>query len=196
MLKKLLIFFMLISCQVYAQNIGQTMNYLSTIDKIAIPISESSLPVPYNYLLTQPLMTKGIETYYQRKAIIKTIYAKRSKVYNYYSRVILMLLDKKKETQVAELAFITMNFNELPENLIRDVLNTNIPFGKLLLTYHLKTASINRSYFAIKCNHQLSSLTYCKLNTRLYGRHNTLIRKDNKRWVAKVVELLPALILP
>jgi hypothetical protein len=174
------------------------MNSLSTIDKIAKPVSQSSLPVPYNYLLTQPLMTKGIETYYQRRAIIQTIYAKRSG--NSYSRVILMLLDKnnvkkKKEALVAELAFISMNFSELPENLIADVLNTNIPFGKLLLTYHVKTASINRSYFAIKCNRLLSSLTHCKLNTKIYGRRNTLIRTDNKRWVAKVVEILPALIL-
>ncbi len=190
---------MLLGCQAYSQSIEQTMNYLATIDKIAKPVSQSSLPVPYNYLLTQPLMTKGIETYYQRKAFIRTIYAKKSKVSNNYSRVILMLLDENNLTKkklVAELAFITMNFSELPENLIADVLHTNIPFGKLLITYHVKTASINRSYFVIQCNRLISSLSHCKLNTKIYGRRNMLIRTDNKRWVAKTIEILPDLILP
>jgi hypothetical protein len=175
---------------------------LANIEKTQV--CQSSLPAPYAYLLTQPLMTKGIENYYQCRATIQTLYAQKSKTDNTYFRVILMLLDKnkartklelaqrKKDTRVAELAFITMNFNELPKKVIEDVLHTTIPFGKSLLNHQVKTRSENRSYFFVNCNKMLSSLTHCRLKHRLYGRSHTLIRADNQHWVARVVEILPA----
>ena len=186
-----------------AQNINEQMLSLINIHKMAIRITQSRLPSPYNYLLTQPLMTKGLEKYYQRTPIIQTIYAKRNKRDNTYYRTIIMLVDsnktrnnpelaqKKKEAAVIELAFIRMNFNELPKKVIADVLNTNIPFGKLLLSNHIKTFPTHRSYFSIKCNEAFSSLMHCKLNSQLYGRTNSLIRMDNNRLIAHVVEILP-----
>ncbi len=202
MLKNLLIVYLFLSGCSFAQDIDKKLNSLINMQQ-AISINEKELLSPYNYLLTQPLMTKGIEHYYQRKAFIKTIYAKKDKVRNRYSRIILMLLYKdkakyyaKQETAVAELAFITMNFNELPESLSKEVQNTKIPFGKLLEIHHIKTTSQNRSYFSVKCNAVLSSLTHCKINEKIFGRRNTLIRIDNKHWVAKVIEILPGLILP
>lgn len=178
----------------------------TNLNQITTRVNQSMLPHPYNYLLTQPLMTKGIEKYYQRTAIIQKIYAKKNKRDNTYYRTIIMLLDhnkarnnarlaqKKKEVMVAELAFITINFNALPQKVIANILNTNIPLGKLLLTHHIKTSSINRSYFSIRCDAVLSSLTHCNLNSQLYGRTNTLIRMDNKQWIARVVEILPGFL--
>ncbi len=193
---------MLSNCAI-AQNIEQQMNSIVKLDKLR-PLSQKELPIPYNYLLTQPKMTIGIEHYYQRKAFIKTIYTKQGK--KHYSRIILMVLNNSKtkanidpspeESAVAELAFITMNFKELPINLKNDVKNTNIPFGKLLEIHQIKTASLNRSYFSTKCNKMLANLIFCKINETIYGRRNTLIRTDNNLWVAQVVEILPALILP
>ncbi|STX55633.1 Uncharacterised protein [Legionella beliardensis] len=182
----------------------EKMMSFTNIPKMATSrVTQSSLPSPYNYLLTQPLMTKGLEKYYQRTPIIQTIYAKKNKHDNTYYRAIIMLVDsnktrnnpelaqKKKEAAVIELAFIRMNFNELPKKVIADVLNTNIPFGKLLLNNHIKTFSTDRSYFSIKCNEAFSSLMRCKLNSQLYGRTNSLIRMDNNRLIAHVVEILP-----
>jgi chorismate-pyruvate lyase len=84
-----------------------------------------------------------------------------------------------------------MNFNELPKKVIADVLNTDVPLGKSLLTNHVKTFSTERSYFSVRYNKVLFSLTHCDLDSKLYGRTNTLIRADNNRWIAHVVEILP-----
>ncbi|MGC1182914.1 hypothetical protein [Legionella sp.] len=188
------------------QDIQKKVSMLANIDKMATQVSQSMLPSPYDYLLTQPLMTIGIEKYYQRTPIIQTIYAKKNQYDNTYYRAVIMLLDhnktrnnvalaqKKKEIMVVELAFITMNFNELPKKVIADVLNTNIPFGTLLLKNHIKTLSTSRSYFSVKCNEILSSVTHCNLNSQVCDRTSTLTRTDNNQWIAHVVEILPGFL--
>lgn len=180
--------------------------FFTNMNKNANRVNQSMLPIPYNYLLTQPLMTKGIEDYYQRTPIIHTIYARKNESDNSYYRLITMLVDhdkarnnadfaqKKEEAFVVELAFIKMNFNALPQKVIKEVLHTNTPFGKLLMNNHIKTLSQDRTYFSLQCNELLSSLTHCKLKSTLYGRTNTLVRTDNNQWVAQVVEILPGLI--
>ncbi|KTD64966.1 hypothetical protein [Legionella shakespearei] len=188
------------------QSIQEEVQKLSYMVQQSPEVNKDSLPVPYNYLLLQPLMTKGIETYYQRIPLIRTLYAARNTSDNTYFRAILMFVDKRKdrnnpqwaqkknETMIVELAFITINFNELPTKLINDVLNTNIPFGTLLSDNQVNVVSTGRSYFAIKCNELLASLTHCTLNSTLYGRKNTLIKADNKKWLAQVVEILPGFV--
>lgn len=188
------------------QSIQDGLQKLTHLVQQSPEVSKESLPDPYKYLLVQPLMTKGIETYYQRTPLIQTLYAVRNPNDNTYFRTILMFVDKRKdrnnpqsaqktnETMIVELAFITINFNELPNKVINDVLTTNIPFGTLLSNHQIKIVSTNRSYFAIKCNQLLSSLTHCPLNSTLYGRKNTLINADNQKWLAHVVEILPGFV--
>lgn len=172
------------------------------INKNIIKIEEEKLPPPYNYLLTQPLMTKGIEHYYGRTAIIQTLYAEQNEEKKSYSRIIRMLLDsnkkrnnpqvaqQKKEIFIAELAFITINFDALPKAMIKDITNTKTPFGTLITKYHLNVRSVDRSYFSLKCSKDLSALTQCTVNKTLYGRRNTLVNANTKQWLAKVVEIL------
>ena len=104
------------------------------------------------------------------------------------------LAQRKKEPMVVELAFITMNFNELPKKVIASVLNTNVPFGKLLSDNHVNISITDRTYFLVKCDKVFSSLTRCQLNSKLYGRTNTIIRADNHKWLAHVVEILPGFL--
>ena len=188
------------------KTIQEKMNSLSNVEKTSTRVNQDMLPTPYNYLLTQPLMTKGIEKYYQRTPVIQTIYAIKNQHNNTYSRAIMMLIDsskarnnvrmaqRKKEAIVVELAFITMNFNELPKKIITDVLNTNIPFGTLLSDNHVKISITGRTYFPVKCNKELASLTNCNLNNTIYGRTNTIIRTDDNKWLASVVEILPGFL--
>lgn len=176
---------------------------IAEITKIGVPIRLNQLPSPYNEILTQPLMTQSIETYYGRSAIIKALFAEQDPVKNVYSRSIMMFIDKSKqrnnpdealeknEAMVVELAFISINFNELPKNVKQEILNTNIPFGKLLNKYQIQIATRDRKYYKIKCNSDLVSLIHCKEKQFIYGRTNTIIRSDNKKWLAHVVEILP-----
>ena len=189
-----------------SQSPQEKASCLSSIRKDRSELTSDKLPIPYDYLLTQPLMTKGIENYYQRTPIIKTIYAMKSSDNKLYSRAITMLIDpnktrnfpelarKKKEAIVVELAFITMNFKELPETVTTGVLKTNTPFGTLLSKSNVKILTTNRTYFSTKCYKKLSSLTRCKLNSLIYGRTNTIVRSDNSKWLAHVVEILPGFL--
>lgn len=180
----------------------------SKIDKHNLPgiaVKKNKLPAPYDYLLTQSLMTPAIEKYYQRTPVIQKIYSAKNEENNTYSRIIIMLIDKdkvrdnadiaqeKKEEVVVATAVIEMNFNELPEKIKNQVLTTNVPFGKLLATNRLRIVSKDRAYFSIPCNKPLSALTLCKINSTIYGRINTIIRADNKKWLARVIEILPGL---
>lgn len=176
---------------------------LAQLDKTSTIINQHSLPSPYNKLLTQPLMTKAIESHYKRTAIIQPIFAQHNVHNNTYVRTIIMLIDpdkhrnqakfaqKYKKAIVVELAFIKINFAELPPRLISDILNTNSPFGTLLVRYNIAISTKNRRYFAIKCDPNLVKIFHCNLNEPLYGRMNTIINAENKKWLAQVVEVLP-----
>ncbi|RUR28741.1 hypothetical protein [Legionella qingyii] len=186
-----------------SKEIQLKVSQLAEINKIGTKVDSSQLPSPYNELLTPPLMTKNIEKYYARSAIIKTIFAAQDLDKNTYQRAIVMFIDSnkernqpdfaqtKKEVTVVELAFITMNFNELPNSMIEEILHTNTPFGKLLGKYQLQILTQDRTYYKIRCNSALASLIHCNLNDFIYGRTNTIIRSDNKKWLAHVVEILP-----
>lgn len=209
MIKKLffiypLIVLLLVGKASFADGISEVeINKLTQIDKNGEKVNLSQLPSPYNVLLTQPLMTKAIEKYYDRTAIIKTIEAHLEQSSTIYHRSIIMLVDRNKErnkpdiaqtkneTIVAELAFITINFDELPKELINDVLHTNIPFGKLLTQYQVQVLTQDRNYFKVSCSKTLATLISCPLNYPVYGRTNTIIRADNKKWLAHVIEILP-----
>ncbi|MCC5013927.1 MULTISPECIES: hypothetical protein [unclassified Legionella] len=165
-------------------------------------INKDKLPEPYNFLLVQPLMTMGIEKYYHRTPKIEIISAKKDEQANTYSRAIVMLIDGNKkrddvniaqlrnEAVAVEFALITMNFSELPDKVITGVLDTKIPFGKLLVINQLKTYDTGQQYFAVQCDSVIEHYLHCPKNSRLYGRTNTIIRKDSQKWIAQVVEIL------
>ncbi len=188
-----------------SKELNEFYNFLGKQIKLS-PLNQDKLPPPYDFLLTQPLMTIGLEKYYSCTPQIQKIEAVKNEQENTYSRIIAMLVDSnkkrndvniaraRKEEVVVELALITMNFNELPKEIITSVLNTNIPFGELLIENNLEVVS-ERHYFSVDCDAILFSDFHCSGNKKIYGRINTLIRKDNDRWVARVVEILPDVTL-
>lgn len=165
-------------------------------------MQQNRLPQPYQNLLSQPLLTKGLEKYYQRTAVVQKIYSRKNKRNNTYFRAIIMLMDRdktrnnpkfaqqEKETRVVELAFITINLNALPKQMTKDILYTNVPFGTLLSKHHVEIYTMGRSYFSTQCITQLAALVPCRLKTKIYGRTNTIMQTDNKKWLADVVEVL------
>lgn len=57
------------------------------------------------------------------------------------------LAQRKKEAMIVELAFIKMNFKELPDTVIRGALKTNTSFGALLSNNTMKISTSERAYF-------------------------------------------------
>lgn len=161
-----------------------------------------SLPAPYRHLLSQELMTKTLEQYYQRTAIIQPLNTSQNESEQTYSRTIIMLIDSNKgrndaklaerrqEAQIVELAFITINFKILPKDMIDEIRHTTVPFGTLLARHKIPFYTSRRSYFSLPCDEKLAAMIPCQLHHQTYGRKNVIVRKDGQ-WLAKVVEILP-----
>lgn len=168
----------------------------------ALPEDKRSLPYPYEYLLTQPLITLGISNYYRRVPIIQVLNSFLNTNKTGYSRVITMYIDpdlhrnkpeiahKNKQDIIVELAFIKINFRELPAQMVSDILNKDIPFGKLLVNNGISILNKNQRFFSLKCSSTLARIMHCKTHHTLYGRINTLIRADNKKAIADTIEIL------
>ncbi|KTD35552.1 hypothetical protein Lmor_0999 [Legionella moravica] len=184
------------------RELNEFSSLLNTSDWKSQKINQEHLPAPYNDLLTQQLLTPALENYYKRKAIIRVIQAHQNPGSHTYSRMITMLLDSNKqrndpqmaqelnESLIAELAFITIYFKELPQELVGEITRSNIPFGTLLKKYGIIATSTNRYYFKSQCNPELARTIQCSVNSTIYGRINTLVRVDNHRVIARVIELL------
>jgi uncharacterized protein YjbI with pentapeptide repeats len=166
-------------------------------------VNKADLPAPYDFLLTQQLMTLGIAKHYRRTPKVRTpLYAHYNPKQKIYARAIIMIVDNNRsrddalaadkvgEATIVELGLINMNFAALPAQVIDSVLHTKIPFGALLASNQIKTHNINTQYFKINCNADLDIYLKCSHHPTLYGRTNTLIRNDNGQWVARVVEIL------
>lgn len=164
-------------------------------------VKKQDIPFPYSYLVSQPLMTIGIATYYNRTPkILEPLYEIYNDKTKTYSRGILMIIDKNierndplianhlGESTVVEIGFITINLSLFPENVINEILNTHIPFGAILKKNSFDVNSSNVNYIKIECDHILKKYIACK--NKLFGRTNTLVRKDNNMEVARVVEIL------
>lgn len=188
-----------------ADNVQQLIQNFSNNTLQKSTVSKSKLPRPYSYVLTQPLLTGSIKAHYQRTPIINVIDAKQNSLQHTYSRLITMIVDKNKhrnnpsiaqkknEGLAVELAYITINFDALPEQMIKKILNTTIPFGQLLIENKVQVSTNKRTYFLTPCSKIIAPLLNCQIGSKLYGRTNTIYRADNQQWIAHVTEIMPAM---
>lgn len=159
-----------------------------------IVIAKQDLPNPYDQLLTQPLMTKALESYYTGRPRIEILTSQYHQHTHIYERSIIMQIDNHTIPSVVELAHIAINFSQISPQMREEIRNTTIPFGQLLVNHHVKITNRDRQYFSMPCsNPSMAILMHCQSSERLYGRTNTLVRVDNSQWIAKVIEILPLL---
>lgn len=175
---------------------------------VLYPIPPQHLPPPYNFLLTQPVMTAGIAQYYQRTPKIRTpLYVIYEPTQQLLSRGIVMIVDRQSqrdnalvadqlgEAMKVELGLIQMNLAALPEAMIDTLRSSQTPFGALLVEFNIKTYHQCSQYFRIICR-AIAPYLGCDYDTVLHGRANTLLNVDNGQWLARTVEVLTGLALP
>jgi hypothetical protein len=160
----------------------------------------NGLPKPYDFLLTQDIMTLGISRHYLRSPRIRAPIFKTIEN-NIYSRAVIMIIDNNadrddpdaadslQQTTAVELGLININLNALPQQITTALENTSMPFGTLLKKHELKTISANRQLFKIRSIPLFQKYLNFSSNELLYGRTNTLIDEQN-HWLANVVEIL------
>lgn len=194
MLRAIVVFYSVVIC---LNPTFAAINHLQALISNPQPIAQNQLPAPFNQLLTQPLMTETLAGYYKTKPIIKTLDAYQDQIRHHFYRVILMLDNRNpKIPRIIELGFIQINLNELPPEMIQELLSTNIPFGQLLRDHKIKIDTKDRQYFTLICSKKLEELTHCQIDTTLYARRNTIVSAANGQWIAKVIEVLPTYFRP
>ncbi|MFT3742180.1 MAG: hypothetical protein QM752_05860 [Gammaproteobacteria bacterium] len=165
-------------------------------------LAQTQLPKPYHFLLTQPLMTVGLQQFYQRKPMLRApLYSVYDESNQQYSRAIVLMIDscqrrndalvadQASEAQPIVLGFITMNLSALPVKMVSDVLEAKTPLGALLADSALNLHS-QRRYLNLRDRQQVLTASLGATSTRtLYGRTNALSLADGQ-WVARVVEVL------
>ncbi len=166
------------------------------------PVTALQLPAPYDFLLTQPLMTVGITEYYQRTPKIRTpLYAIQENAQQTFARAIVMIIDRDSqrnnaliadplgEAELVELGLIQMNLAVLSKPLVDNLRHSQVPFGALLVDYQMKTRPDRTHYFKVVGN---ALAPYLAHNNQvvLYGRANTLICEKSGQWLARTVEIL------
>ncbi len=151
-------------------------------------IDVEGLPSPYDFLLTQPLMTQGIETYYHGTSHIVSLCVDEDVRAQRFSRVILIKIKGKKAPVL--IGSIEINTAVLPDSFLYALRTSSTPFGALLLQHEIKTCSVGIEYFTVVSDAILSEHLKCDKNIVLYGRTNRLIRAADKEWIANVVEIL------
>lgn len=163
-------------------------------------LGKHSLPSPYSFLLTQPLMTTAIRHYYQRTPQIQTLYQLYDSKQSINSRAVIMYIDQDQnrdnallaqqagQALVTELGMIHINFSALTDRMIYEIEHSCKPFGALLLEFGIATQRVHNRYF------QIANIfsDYLTANKKcLFGRSGTLLRTDNQHPLAHVVEILP-----
>jgi hypothetical protein len=168
---------------------------------VLTPCQQAALPAPYDLLLTNPLMTLGIEKYYQRILKIRApLYTLQDTKQQLLSRAVLMIVDKdarRNQAQIADaqgqslvvaLGLIQIYYAALSPLMLEEILTTQNPFGALLAQHKIMTQQKDSHYFNVKSGSIFSE--YFPNKTVLYGRTNTLTRQDNGQLLAHVVEIL------
>ncbi len=165
-------------------------------------VKKSELPVPYDFLLTQPVMTLGIAHYYQRTPKVRPpLYVLEDAKQHIYSRGIIMIIDKNaqrddairadhlRQSTIVELGLINIYTAVLPDGFLDEIKHSRTPFGALLAKYQVKTHDTDQYFFKIQCNKFLRQSLGCGRRQMLYGRTNALVNEENIN-VADVVEIL------
>ncbi len=163
-------------------------------------LDQHSLPSPYNFLLTRPLMTTAIQRHYQRTPQIQTLYQLYDLKQSITSRAVIMYVDQDQNRDnallakqmgqaiTAELGMIHINFSALAEAMIYEIEHSCKPFGALLLEFGIATHRVHNRYFEI--TNIFPNYLSCNKKS-VFGRSSTLLRADNQRFLAHVVEILP-----
>lgn len=174
-----------------------------------MPCLFGQLPRPMRFLLSQPLMTQGIQQFYGRtpkiRPPIQTYYPVDE---NTYFRAITMIVDQDPirdhaliadgcgESQTVALGLIHMHLAALPDDLILAVLKGQTPFGALLTQHSIPTQSHYVYYQVLDRYGFLRTYLPQVVDSQVpfyYARTNTLRDSRTGVWLARTFEILPTM---
>ena len=160
-----------------------------TIPKLT-PIEFADIPAEYRVLLVhESKMTPTLEAFYQDDTYLETLASKQH--HDYLSRQILLKL--KTTHHIVEYGMITIVLKHLPAGIRQQVLETNIPFGRILMDHGMTTFCRPHCYYSLPADKELAEILGLQEGTTLYGRSNHIIDEQGQP-LAEVVELLPGIV--
>jgi len=152
----------------------------------ATAISPSSIPPPYRELLAhEHSMTATIERHFGVRVALRSMCA-WSRGHWYYRRVVLTREDSGRPV---EMGAIHLNLQTLSRNIRAQILQHQVPIGRVLDDGSVRYCSRPRKFLAVTPNSEMMALFWMREPRTLYGRQTELF--VDGRAIGDILEILP-----
>ncbi|MEK0446029.1 MAG: hypothetical protein RLZZ399_1350 [Verrucomicrobiota bacterium] len=156
-------------------------------------VDPGKMPEPFRGLLVHSGdMTSRLEAFHRGQIVLEVLRSLDHGDGRYSREVVLR---RGRDREAVEYGAIEIFLDVFEAELRAKILAGNVPLGGLLNAAGLHYHSEPQAFFVVNSGAVLSALIGVREGEALYGRCNVL-RHDDGRLIARIVEILPALTGP
>tara|TARA_R110002020_G_scaffold175196_2_gene367089 strand:- start:846 stop:1400 length:555 start_codon:yes stop_codon:yes gene_type:complete len=134
-------------------------------------VAGSTTPEPYKSMLVhEHHMTVTMENYHQSSVEVQVL--DRNPDESNYGRKILLL--KEGTDEVVQFGIVRFNFEYVTEEVKQEIIDENIPLGRVLITHNVLRHIDLGAILKVKCGPTLAKHFNCEVGTETYGRLATI----------------------
>lgn len=149
-------------------------------------VAPSEIPLPYRSLLVHgDDMTITLERHFGGRVVLRALSTFTSGTW-YYRRVLLV---QEYSGRPVEMGAIRMKLDAFGARLKKQILQNEIPLGRLLRDGRFNYVSRAKAFLAITPNPEMMGVFWMREPKTLYGRQTELARQGTK--IGDIVEVLP-----
>jgi hypothetical protein len=157
---------------------------------VAMPEAEvieaDTIPQPYRKLLVHTSdMTLTLERHFGGLVALRPLAIFSTEVW-YYRRVLLALEDTGRPV---EMGAIRIKVGAFSDRIRRQILEHEIPLGRLLREGGVKFQSLPRAFLAVTPNPEMMGVFWMREPLALFGRRTEMMQDGTK--IGDIVEVLP-----
>ncbi len=149
-------------------------------------VAPHQIPMPYRSLLVhEDDMTITLERHFGGRVVLRALSTFMHGAW-YFRRVLLV---QEYSGRPVEMGAIRMKLNAFGARLKKQILENEVPLGRILRDGSFKYISQARAFLAITPNPEMMGVFWLREPRTLYGRRTEIVRDGNK--IGDIVEVLP-----
>jgi chorismate-pyruvate lyase len=149
-------------------------------------IEPDDIPMPYRSLLVHTkAMTLTLEQHFGERVLLRPLSTFLDRRW-YFRRVLLV---QESTGRPVEMGAIRIQVDAFSERIRRQILENEIPLGRLLRDGGVQYESRPKAFLAVTPNWEMMGVFWMKEPHTLYGRRTEMIHEGSK--IADIVEVLP-----
>ena len=149
-------------------------------------VAPYEIPMPYRSLLVhEDDMTLTLERHYGGRVVLRALSTFTSGAW-YFRRVLLV---QEYSGRPVEMGAIRMKLDAFGARLKKQILENEVPLGRILRDGSFKYVSHAKAFLAITPNPEMMGVFWMREPRTLYGRRTEIVRDGTK--IGDIVEVLP-----